>query len=46
VILIYGATSGRSGRQSAQDHLDVTVLIKPPAAVTPPRVTDFPVVPG
>jgi len=29
-----------------KDHLDVTVLIAPPAAVTPPRITDFPVVQG
>ena len=29
-----------------KDHLDVTVLIAPPAAVMPPRVTDFPVVQG
>ena len=29
-----------------KDHLDVTVLITPPADVTPPRVTDFPVVKG
>jgi ferredoxin len=29
-----------------KDHLDVTVLIAPPAALTPPRVTDFPVVQG
>ncbi len=29
-----------------KDHLDVTVLIKPPADVAPPRVTDFPVVKG
>jgi ferredoxin len=29
-----------------KDHLDVTVLIKPPAAVVPPRVTEYPVVRG
>jgi ferredoxin len=29
-----------------KEHLDVTVLIKPPANVAPPRVTDFPVVKG
>src|SRR5262249_4726509 len=29
-----------------KDHLDVTVLIKPPAEVAPRRVTEFPVVKG
>jgi ferredoxin len=29
-----------------KDHLDVTVLIEPPAAITPPPVTDFPVAKG
>jgi ferredoxin len=29
-----------------KDHLDVTVLIEPPAAIAPPRTTDFPVVKG
>jgi ferredoxin len=29
-----------------KDHLDVTVLIKQPAAVAPPRTTDYPVVKG
>jgi ferredoxin len=29
-----------------KDHLDVTVLIEPPANIAPPRVTDFPVVKG
>lgn len=29
-----------------KDHLDVTVLIKRPAGITPMRVTDFPVVKG
>jgi len=29
-----------------KEHLDVTVLIAPPPAVAPPRVTDFPVVQG
>ncbi|HMA75602.1 MAG TPA: 4Fe-4S dicluster domain-containing protein [Xanthobacteraceae bacterium] len=29
-----------------KDHLDLTVLIAPPASVMPPRVTEFPVVKG
>jgi ferredoxin len=29
-----------------KDHLDVTVLIEPPAAITPPRAFDFPVAKG
>ena len=29
-----------------KDHLDVTVLIEPPATIAPPRVTDFPVAKG
>jgi ferredoxin len=29
-----------------KDHLDVTVLIEPPAAIVPPRMTDFPVAKG
>jgi ferredoxin len=47
VILIYGRDEQaiEAGRLLA-DHLDVTVLIAPPAAITPPRVTDFPVVKG
>ena len=41
------ATSRRSRPANLlKDHLDVTVLIKPPADVAPPRVTDFPVVKG
>ncbi len=47
VILIYGRDE-RAIEAGAllKDHLDVTVLIRPPADVTPPRVTDFPVVKG
>jgi ferredoxin len=47
VILIHGR--GEQAIEAAdllKDHLDVTVLITPPAAVTPKRVTDFPVVKG
>jgi hypothetical protein len=29
-----------------KDHLDVTVLIEPPAAIVPPRTGDFPVAKG
>jgi ferredoxin len=29
-----------------KDHLDVTVLIAPPAAIAPPRIMDFPVAKG
>jgi ferredoxin len=29
-----------------KDHLDVTVLIEPPAAIVPPRIADFPVAKG
>jgi ferredoxin len=29
-----------------KDHLDVTVLIEPPAAIAPPRAVDFPVAKG
>jgi hypothetical protein len=29
-----------------RDHLDITVLIAPPAAIPPPRGTDFPVAQG
>ena len=47
VVLIYGC-----GEQAIEAgnllkaHLDVTVLIKPPAAVVPPRSSEFPVVKG
>jgi ferredoxin len=47
VVLIYGRDERAiEAANLLKDHLDVTVLIKPPAAVTPPRVTDFPVVRG
>jgi ferredoxin len=47
VILIYGRDEQaiEVGRL-LEDHLDVTVLIEPPADVAPPRVTEFPVVKG
>ena len=47
VTLIYGRdeTAIEAGNL-LKDHLDVTVLIKPPAEVMPPRVSEFPVVQG
>jgi len=47
VILIYGSDE-RAVEAGAllQEHLDVTVLIKPPAAIAPPRSRDFPVAKG
>jgi ferredoxin len=47
VVLIYGRDERAiDAANLLKDHLDVTVLIAPPAAVLPPRVTDFPVVRG
>ena len=47
VVLIYGRDEQAiEAGNLLRDHLDVTVLIKPPAQVTPPRATDFPVVKG
>ena len=47
VTLIYGKDEKAiEAANLLKDHLDVTVLIKPPGAVTPARVTDFPVVKG
>src|SRR5262245_28108842 len=47
VILIYGTDeSAIEAADLLKDHLDVTVLIRPPAAVVPPRVTEFPIVKG
>jgi ferredoxin len=47
VILIYGCDEQAiEAANLLKDHLDITVLIKPPADVTPRRVTDFPVVQG
>ena len=47
VILICGRdeTAVEAGNL-LKDHLDVTVLIEPPAAIAPPRNTDFPVAKG
>ena len=47
VTLIYGKDEKAiEAAHLLKDHLDVTVLIKPPGAMTPLRVTDFPVVKG
>ena len=45
VILIYGRDERAiEAADLLKDHLDITVLIRPPAAVMPPRVTEYPVV--
>lgn len=47
VILIYGC--GEEAVEAGtllKEHLDVTVMIEPPAAIAPPRTTEFPVVQG
>ncbi len=47
VILVYGRDEHAiEAGNLLKDRLDVTVLLRPPAAVTPPRVTDFPVAKG
>jgi ferredoxin len=47
IVLIYGRDEQAiEAGNLLKDHLDVTVLIKPPADVMPPRVTGFPVVKG
>jgi ferredoxin len=47
VVLVYGRDeSAVEAASLLKDHLDVTVMIAPPAALVPPRVTDFPVVKG
>jgi ferredoxin len=47
VILVYGRDERAiEAANLLKDHLDVTVLIKPPAAISPPRTTEFPVVMG
>ena len=47
VILIYGRDEAAiEAAALLKDHLDVTVLIRPPADIAPPRVTEFPVVKG
>jgi ferredoxin len=47
VVLVYGRDERAIEAASLlKDHLDVTVMIAPPATLVPPRVTDFPVVKG
>jgi ferredoxin len=47
VILVYGRDEcAIEAADLLKDHLDITVLIRPPAAVMPPRVTEYPVVKG
>lgn len=47
VILIYGRDERAvEAGNLLKDHLDVTVLIKPPATISPPRSTEFPVAKG
>ncbi len=47
VTLLYGRDERvLEAAELLKDHLDVTVLIKPPAEVAPARVTEFPVVKG
>ena len=47
VTLIYGKDEQAiEAAKLLKDHLDVTVLIKPPGGLSPQRVTDFPVVKG
>jgi len=47
VTLLYGRDEQViEAAELLKDHLDVTVLIKPPADVAPARVTEFPVVKG
>jgi ferredoxin len=47
VILIYGRDEQAiEAAHLLKEQLDVTVLIKPPAAIAPPRSTEFPVVKG
>jgi ferredoxin len=47
VVLIYGRDEQAvEAGNLLKQHLDVTVLIKPPAAVVPPRRSEFPVAKG
>lgn len=47
VTLVYGADERAiEAAQLLKDHLDVTVLIRQPNDIAPPRVTEFPVVKG
>jgi ferredoxin len=47
VALIYGSDARAvEAGELLKAHLDITVLITPPAAVAPPRSSDFPIVKG
>lgn len=47
VILIYGRDERAvEAGHLLKEHLDVTVLLKPPATIAPPRSTEFPVAKG
>jgi ferredoxin len=47
VVLIYGRDEAAiEAATLLKDHLDVTVLIRPPAGIAPPRASEFPVVKG
>src|SRR5688572_26649964 len=47
VILIYGRDDAAIETAALlKEHLDVTVLIRPPADIPPPRTAEFPVVKG
>jgi ferredoxin len=47
VLLIYGRDDRAvEAANLLKEHLDITVLIKPPAVVVPPRVWEFPVAQG
>src|SRR4029079_15296427 len=46
-LLIYGCDERAVEADNLlRDRLDVTVLVKPPAGIAPPRSTEFPVVKG
>jgi ferredoxin len=47
VLLVYGRDeSAVEAAHLLKEHLDVTVLLKPPAEIAPPRTIEFPVVRG
>src|ERR1700733_11613303 len=47
VVLIYGRDEQAiDAGDLLKAHLDITVLIKPPAALVPPRIREFPVAKG
>jgi ferredoxin len=47
VVLVYGRDERAvEAGNLLKEHLDVTVLLKPPSAIAPPRTTEFPVVQG